>query len=86
MALFVLGAGATRGCSFVVEKRKPCVPPLDADFFTQLQKVGNQKHQKLINQVIDKGSTYTLGTHNKGEASLSDLTKTHWFTWSSIWI
>ena len=52
MALFVFGAGATRGCSFVAPQQDPCLPPLDADFFTQLQKVQNQKHQKLIKSVI----------------------------------
>jgi hypothetical protein len=52
LALFVLGAGATRGCSFVNENKEPCVPPLDADFFTQLQRVRNPKHQKLIDNVM----------------------------------
>lgn len=52
MALFVLGAGATRGCSFVDASRNPCIPPLDSDFFTQLQRVKNPKHQKLIKDVI----------------------------------
>ena len=52
MALFVLGAGATRACSFVEPKKHPCIPPLDADFFTQLQRVRNPKHQPLIKQVM----------------------------------
>lgn len=52
MALFVLGAGATRGCSFVPNSKRPCQPPLDADFFTQLQRVTNPKHQKLITAVM----------------------------------
>jgi hypothetical protein len=52
MALFVLGAGATRGCSFVDASRNPCIPPLDSDFFTQLQRVKNPKHQRLIKDVI----------------------------------
>ena len=52
MALFVLGAGATRGASFVNTGNKPCIPPMDADFFTQLQRVENQKHQLLIASVI----------------------------------
>ena len=51
MALFVLGAGATRGCSFVDARRDPCLPPLDGDFFTQLQRVRNDKHQPLIQRV-----------------------------------
>lgn len=52
MALFVLGAGATRGCSFVDPKSDPCLPPLDGDFFTQLQRVGNPKHRQLITEVM----------------------------------
>lgn len=52
MALFVLGAGATRACSFVDPRQDPCIPPLDADFFTQLQRVRNPKHQPLIKQVM----------------------------------
>jgi hypothetical protein len=52
MAVFVLGAGATRGCSFVDPTRFPCIPPLDGDFFTQLQRVGNDKHTALIGQVM----------------------------------
>lgn len=51
MTLFVLGAGATRGCSFVDAAKEPCLPPLDTDFFGQLQKIRNSKHQKLINEV-----------------------------------
>jgi len=52
MALFVFGAGATRGCSFVEPTENPCLPFLDGDFFTQLQRVGSEKHQDLINQVV----------------------------------
>jgi len=52
MALFVFGAGATRGCSFVDPKENPCLPFLDRDFFTQLQRVGSKKHQKLIKSVM----------------------------------
>lgn len=52
MALFVFGAGATRGCSFVDPKKDPCLPPLDVDFFTQLQRVRNKKHYPLIKQVM----------------------------------
>jgi hypothetical protein len=51
LALFVFGAGATRGASFVDPTKDPCLPPLDSDFFTQLQRVQNQKHQSLIKQV-----------------------------------
>jgi hypothetical protein len=52
MALFVFGAGATRGCSFVRRDEFPCLPPLDKDFFTQLQAVSNPKHKDLVQSVI----------------------------------
>ena len=32
MAVIILGAGATRGCSFVDESKDPSCPPLDGDF------------------------------------------------------
>ena len=51
MTVVVPGAGATRGASFV-GKGSACLPPLDADFYTQLQRIANPKHQKLINGVI----------------------------------
>jgi hypothetical protein len=53
MALFVLGAGATRGCSFVDPKVSPCLPPLDADFFTQLQRISKEKHKSLVREVMN---------------------------------
>ena len=52
MALFVLGAGATRGASFVDAATNPCLPPLDADFYAQLQRIRNPKHQCTIREVI----------------------------------
>lgn len=52
MALIILGAGATRGCSFVDELKDPSCPPLDGDFFTQLQRIRNPKHKQLINDVM----------------------------------
>jgi hypothetical protein len=54
MALIVLGAGATRGASFVKsEKDRPlCLPPLDGDFFTQLQRLANDKHRDTVNRLI----------------------------------
>jgi len=58
MVLFVLGAGATRGASFVEEKnadgtpKRFCRPPLNGDFFTQLQRIRSEKHDQLVSQVI----------------------------------
>ncbi|MBE7439176.1 MAG: SIR2 family protein [Spirochaetales bacterium] len=53
MALFVFGAGATRGCSFVDASRHPCLPPLDSDFFTQVQRIQSSKHTKLVEDVLN---------------------------------
>lgn len=52
MALLVLGAGATRGASFV-DGGGGCLPPLDGDFFTQLQRVANPKHKSTIDGVLE---------------------------------
>jgi hypothetical protein len=52
VTLFVFGAGATRGCSFVDSNKRPCLPPLDRDFFTQLQRIRHKKHQSLVTGVI----------------------------------
>jgi len=48
----VLGAGATRGASFV-EKANGALPPLDRDFFTQAQRISTAKPSWLIEQLID---------------------------------
>jgi hypothetical protein len=52
MAVFVLGAGATRGASFVDPIKNACLPPLDTDFYSQLQRIRNKKHEKIIEHVI----------------------------------
>ena len=52
MALIVLGAGATRGASFV-DGGGACLPPLDGDFFTQLQRITTPKHQATIDGVLE---------------------------------
>jgi hypothetical protein len=52
MAVFVLGAGATRGASFVDGNENPCLPPLDTDFYSQLQRIRSSKHQGIIKEVI----------------------------------
>jgi hypothetical protein len=53
MAVFILGAGATRGASFVDPQKNPCLPPLDADFYNQLQRIRDDKHKNLVNNVIE---------------------------------
>jgi len=52
MALIVLGAGATRGASFV-DGSSGCLPPLDGDFFTQLQRIATPKHKGTIDGVLE---------------------------------
>lgn len=52
MTVFVLGAGATRGASFVDEGSGGPQPPLDADFFTQLQRITDAKHQDTVRSVM----------------------------------
>jgi len=51
MVLYVPGAGATRGAQFVKTSANPCFPPLDTDFYTQIQRVRNPKHASLVRQV-----------------------------------
>ena len=48
----VLGAGATRGAEFVDRKSPICLPPLNADFFTQLQRIETRKHQRAVDLVL----------------------------------
>jgi hypothetical protein len=52
--LIVLGAGATRGARFTAEAFTPmCEPPLNADFFTQLQRItGPPRRRQLVEQVM----------------------------------
>jgi hypothetical protein len=48
----VLGAGATRGASFV-EGHAGVLPPLDSDFFTQAQRLSSSKPKKLLRDLIN---------------------------------
>jgi hypothetical protein len=45
----LLGAGATRGANFGF--RPSCDPPLNRDFFTQLQRI-TEKHAPLVRQIV----------------------------------
>lgn len=58
----VLGAGATRACSFVDSGKFTCLPPLDGDFFTQVQRVPDQKHRALVTSLVR--DTVDLFGHN----------------------
>jgi hypothetical protein len=63
--VIVLGAGATRGADFGKKVKSSCAPPLNADFFTQLQRATDAKYQRLVRQVVADvvelfGSNFTL--------------------------
>jgi hypothetical protein len=53
MTLVVIGAGSTRGASFVKPIAGKCLPPLDGDFFTQLQRITEPKHQATITRAVE---------------------------------
>ncbi len=53
----VLGAGASRGAEFIEEPPDDgtpplCLPPLNADFFTQLQRITTGRHQATVDAVL----------------------------------
>jgi hypothetical protein len=48
--LLLFGAGATRGASFGYPPE--CLPPLNRDFFTQLQRI-THKHNRLVQRVVE---------------------------------
>jgi hypothetical protein len=61
----VLGAGASRSARFPQGTRPDCLPPLNADFFTELQKISSPQFSKLIGEVVNDvvrlyGSNFTL--------------------------
>lgn len=62
MAVFIFGAGATRGASFVDFDSNPCLPFLDSDFFTQLQRIKSDKHRVTVDHVI-KDTTDLFGVN-----------------------
>jgi hypothetical protein len=51
--VIVLGAGATRGSDFGSATYTNCDPPLNADFFTQLQRATDQKYRSLVREVVE---------------------------------
>jgi len=53
MNIVVLGAGASRGASFAARVKKICKPPMNSDFFTQLQRVLSKKHDKYVKATIN---------------------------------
>src|SRR5439155_14720667 len=53
----VLGAGATRGAEFVVAPSDElagsgCLPPLNADFFTQVQRITSDSHRDTVLNLV----------------------------------
>jgi SIR2-like domain len=47
----VIGAGASRGAT--ISRDRACLPPLNADFFTQLQRISASKHRTTVENVIN---------------------------------
>lgn len=62
-SVVILGAGATRGASFV-DSLNGSVPPLDADFFTQAQRLSSSKPRRFVDQLI-KDVVDTFGSNFK---------------------
>lgn len=50
-AVVVLGAGATRGASYVADL-PGALPPLDGDFFTQVQRLSSAKPRRLVSDLV----------------------------------
>jgi hypothetical protein len=67
VAVFVLGAGATRGASFVGLGQDPCLPPLDADFFVQLQRIESDKHADAASQNVHRAGARVRVRIHDGE-------------------
>lgn len=51
-SVVILGAGATRGCGLVDGFARP-LPPLNADFFTQIQRIRNPKYKLYIKALLE---------------------------------
>jgi hypothetical protein len=60
--LVVLGAGATRGASFVASDAQLHVPPLDADFFRLLSRspAGRSQQARALLQYVAKNHSAVL--------------------------
>lgn len=61
----MLGAGASRGASAPETAHMECLPPLNADFFTQIQRITSDKHRRTVEEVIGDvvelfGSNFSL--------------------------
>lgn len=50
--LIVLGAGATVGARFASSFQRGCEPPLNATFFTELQRITERKYRDLVDSVV----------------------------------
>jgi hypothetical protein len=48
----VLGAGATRGATFVEKSTQLPLPPLDADFFTQIQRMTEPANREIARRLV----------------------------------
>jgi len=62
MIVVILGAGATKGASFVKKGLAQIVPPIDDSFFSELQRIRTPLLQPLISQVLeDIANLFTPG-------------------------
>ncbi len=53
--LIILGAGASRAAGVDAERRRvplTCLPPLNADFFTHLQRITETKHRETVRKAV----------------------------------
>ncbi|MBI5559915.1 MAG: hypothetical protein HY883_01395, partial [Deltaproteobacteria bacterium] len=75
-ALIVLGAGASRGASFVKTNQNP-KPPLDNDFFSQIQFIKKAANTEQIEKLLDfvnKEFGSTIGVSMEEVFSQADYT------------
>jgi hypothetical protein len=62
--LIVLGAGATRGAHFADASFRPiCQPPLNTDFFTQLQRITDTPRRRQLVQAVMKDVVGLFGAN-----------------------
>ena len=71
--LFVLGAGASRGASFVTDQTK-VLPPLDMDFFQQLSRMPSSAASDRLLQFVRREYGHELGLSMEQFFSEADYT------------
>ena len=71
--LFVLGAGASRGASFVDDKTLP-LPPLDLDFFQQLARMPQTESGRRLLEFVREEYQHEVGLSMERLFSEADYT------------